>query len=97
MRNMKCLRCGSKMQYCGTHDIQLGRTGWFLGDLPNLIAGALEVDIYVCSKCNKLELFNKSSEEENESGLLQKKCPKCGKMQDFDYPKCPYCDYKYED
>ena len=22
-------------------------------------------------------------------------CPKCGKMHDFDYPKCPYCKYDY--
>ena len=27
--------------------------------------------------------------------LPQKKCPKCGKEHDFDYPKCPYCDHEY--
>ena len=27
--------------------------------------------------------------------LPQKKCPKCGKSHDFDYPKCPYCEYGY--
>lgn len=25
--------------------------------------------------------------------LPQKRCPKCGKMHDFDYPRCPYCDH----
>lgn len=96
---MRCLRCGNRMIYSGTHDIQLGRTGWLLGDLPNLMAGSLEVDIYVCKHCNKLEFFNKSelSEEENETKLPQKQCPKCGKLQDFDYPKCPFCDYRYEE
>ena len=27
--------------------------------------------------------------------LPQKKCPKCGKEHDFDYPTCPYCDHEY--
>ena len=27
--------------------------------------------------------------------LPQKKCPQCGKNHDFDYPKCPHCEYDY--
>ncbi|MBE6974443.1 MAG: helix-turn-helix domain-containing protein [Ruminococcaceae bacterium] len=27
--------------------------------------------------------------------LPQKKCPRCGKNHDFDYPQCPHCDYDY--
>ena len=27
--------------------------------------------------------------------LPQRHCPQCGKDHDFDYPKCPYCDYDY--
>lgn len=27
--------------------------------------------------------------------LPQKTCPKCGKQHDFDYPRCPYCQYDY--
>lgn len=27
--------------------------------------------------------------------LPQRKCPRCGKDHDFDYPKCPHCDYDY--
>lgn len=46
------------MQYSGTRKIQLGETGWFLGDLPNLIAGAIEVDIYSCAKCGKIEFYH---------------------------------------
>ena len=26
-----------------------------------------------------------------ESDLPQRKCPKCGRSYDFDYPKCPHC------
>ncbi len=31
----------------------------------------------------------------NGSALPQRKCPKCGKNHDFDYPKCPFCNYDY--
>lgn len=27
--------------------------------------------------------------------LPQRQCPQCGKQHDFDYPKCPHCDYDY--
>lgn len=27
--------------------------------------------------------------------LPQRKCPKCGKEHDFDFHKCPYCDFDY--
>ena len=29
-----------------------------------------------------------------DDSLPQKKCARCGKEYDFDYPKCPYCDYE---
>ena len=28
--------------------------------------------------------------------LPQRQCPRCGKMHDFDYPQCPFCDYSYQ-
>lgn len=30
-----------------------------------------------------------------DDSLPQKTCPQCGKVQDFDYPKCPHCGYDY--
>lgn len=30
-----------------------------------------------------------------DEALPQRKCPKCGKEHDFDYPKCPFCDHIY--
>ena len=27
--------------------------------------------------------------------LPQRQCPQCGKQHDFDYPKCPHCEYDY--
>ncbi len=90
--NIDCLRCGKQMSHIGIEKIQLGQTGWIFGDLSNLLAGAMEVDIYCCPECRKLEFFSADAVEEE---LPQKKCPKCGKMHDFDYPKCPFCKYDY--
>ena len=39
---LNCLRCGAGMQFIRREKFQLGQTGWVLGDLPNLFAGAME-------------------------------------------------------
>lgn len=92
-RKIECLRCGVQMSHIKMEKIQLGQTGWILGDLSNLLAGAMEVDIYSCPECKKLEFFLADAVEE---GLPQTQCPKCGMMHDFDYPKCPFCKYDYD-
>ena len=94
MKKMQCLRCETPMSFLAEEDIQLGKTGWILGDLPNLIAGAMRVQIFICPNCKKLEFFA-SDREHSEEQLPQKTCPKCGTVHDFDYPKCPKCKYTY--
>ena len=69
-KNMPCLRCGHEMNHIKTEKLQFGQTGWILGDLPNLLAGAMEVDIYTCPNCGKLEFY---LAEEAEEELPQKK------------------------
>lgn len=64
MKKLECLRGHGAMNHVGREKIQLGQTGFFLGDLPNLLAGALEVDIYCCPKCGKLEFFVPGVEED---------------------------------
>ena len=96
MREMTCLRCREDMRFIRREKLQLGQTGWILGDLPNLIAGALEVDIYVCPTCGKLEFFVAEEVfEEEEDRIAQIKCPQCGHEHDIDYPKCPFCKFDY--
>ena len=82
------------MNYIKREKLQLGQTGWILGDLPNLISGAMEVDIYSCPQCGKVEFFL-ADDVVQEEALPQKQCPNCGKVHDFDYPKCPFCKYDY--
>ncbi len=97
-RKLKCLRCGTDMEFGGSENIQLGRTTWLLGDLPNLFAGSMYLDIYYCTKCGKVEFFAASNEDEDgvhvDESLPQVKCKNCGREYDFDYPKCPYCKNK---
>lgn len=95
MAEFLCLRCGTSMRFRGQEKLQLGQTGWILGDLPNLIAGGLRVTILECPHCGKLEFFSGNAEGLPESDLPQRTCPKCGAQHDFDYPKCPLCGYTY--
>lgn len=93
--DLDCLRCGNLMQYVKSEKLQLGQTGWFLGDIPNLIAGALEVDIYICNECGKIEFYQVKEDQEEEDQIAQIECPNCGKIHDIDYPKCPFCKHDY--
>ena len=53
----KCLRCDGMMFSRGHEQIQLGKTGFLLGSLGNLMSGALEVELYTCQSCGKIELY----------------------------------------
>ena len=85
------------MVYVMTEKIQLGQTGWILGDFPNLLAGSMEVDVYSCTECGKIEFFQSENTTDyaEEADIAKKKCPKCGNLHDIDYPKCPFCKYDY--
>ena len=54
---LNCLRCGTPMVLLKREYLQLGKTGWILGDLDNLLSGGLDVDILTCPGCGKLEFF----------------------------------------
>ena len=84
------------MKYIGTEDFQLGKTGFFLGDLPNLFAGAMRLSVYRCPCCGKVEFFSfEPMEAEGEDQIAQARCPRCKQMHDMDCPKCPFCGYDY--
>ena len=100
MKDLKCLRCGADMVCLGREKVQLGEAGLLLGDLPHLLAGSLELEIYSCPDCGKVEFYRPKLSKGELSGysnkeLPQKKCPNCEEYHDFDYPKCPYCGFDY--
>jgi len=85
------------MRFLKREYMQLGRTGWVLGDLPNLIAGALDVEIWCCPACGKLDFYLSSQSEDfsdSEDSIAQTICPACGREHDLDDPKCPFCGTK---
>lgn len=94
MKEIRCLRCGATMRFLARENIQLGKTGWLLGDFPNLIAGAMDTVIMFCPCCRKLEFYLAEDDTVSDE-LPQKKCPECGAIHDFDYPKCPVCKHNY--
>ena len=95
MKHLKCLRCDREMEFMMRENIQLGKTGWFLGDWGNLLAGALDVAVYTCPECGKLEFFAAEDGEHSLSDVPQVTCPNCGHSHDFDYPSCPFCKYSH--
>ena len=97
---LNCLRCGGEMKHLKQEYIQLGKTGWIFGDWPNLIAGALPVEIWCCPDCGKIDFYQGEAEaiitdtESEEGHIAQITCPACGVEHDLDDPKCPYCGAK---
>ena len=45
------------MTFLKREKIQLGQTGFLSGDWGNILAGALDVEIFCCPKCGKLEFY----------------------------------------
>ena len=105
MRELVCLRCGEKMQFGRQEKIQLGQTGFLFGDLPNLIAGALEVDIYSCPQCGKLEFFLPGyPQDEHQAPELEEDAfpPDADRtivgvsMEGIPQVRCPACGRKHD-
>ena len=84
------------MRFLTQEKFQMGEHSFLTGDFSHLIHGALELEVYICPQCGKAEFFTpEKTESHSLEDLPQKQCPRCGKRHDFDYPKCPYCDFDY--
>lgn len=95
-----CSACKGPLKYAGREKLQLGQTGWLLGDLPNLWAGALQVHIYYCPTCGKIEFYAADgvlTEETPADAMPKVACPWCGSMHDLDDSRCPYCGKRLMD
>ncbi len=96
MKKLTCLRCGSQMQFAFQEKFQMGEHTLLTGDWSHLRSGSLELEVWCCPDCGKVEFFTPETVGEyTHKDLPQKKCPQCGREHDFDYPKCPYCKHKY--
>ena len=90
MERETCLRCGGRMEYAGREHLQLGQFGLLTGALSQIFSGALDVEIYCCRDCKKLE-FYAMEPPEAAGGITQAACPECGGLHDCDDAKCPHC------
>lgn len=95
-KELMCLRCGAPMRRIKRERVQLGQTGYLIGHLDNLIAGALDVDILACPQCGRLEFFQagRCGTEREQDAIAEIRCPQCGKKHEMDDPKCPFCGMK---
>ena len=57
IRQIACPYCGVRMEYRGPHRIQLGRWGLFIEHWDHFLSGSLNVQIYECPKCGKIDMF----------------------------------------
>ena len=71
-----CLRCGGKMVHIGQEKLQLGQYGVPFGHWDQLFSGALEVDIYCCRACKKLEFYAVEAPEVSSPVIKCKKTPR---------------------
>ena len=92
----RCSNCGAALRFASNEKLQLGQTGWLLGDLPNLLAGALSLSVWYCPGCGKIEFYVREGDacfdEEGDDRIAQVKCPYCGHRHDMDDAVCPLCN-----
>lgn len=99
-RTLRCLRCGGTMELLRREFLQLGKTGWVLGDLDNLLAGALDVDILCCSDCGKLEFFRgewSELEDPEGSGIAGWSVPAAAGAMSWTAPSAPSAERRIPD
>ena len=94
-KEKRCGNCGHAMEFVKAEQVQLGKTSFLWGDWPNLLAGALSVEIWSCPSCRKLDFYWSGGEDgadwEGGDRIAQTTCPVCGCVHDLDDAKCPRC------
>ena len=73
MRTIHCPRCSKQLNFVGEMELKPG-------------ADALNVEVYACPKCGKMEFFTQA-EPEMEKII----CAGCNRSYDIDFPRCPGC------
>lgn len=85
-----CLRCGSEMVRLGVQTFQLGRETLFFDS--HLFEGGLELKIFGCPSCGKVEFFSEKVQE----WTAEYECPICHAKYPRDAERCPKCLTKRE-
>ena len=78
MEALKCLRCDADMEYSGREQFQLGEERGYTGLLAVMTAESLQVDIYKCPDCGKIEFFQPRARETVRQPKTNWTCSQCG-------------------
>ena len=89
-QSLTCLRCGSEMVRLGVQTFQLGRETLFFDS--HLFEGGLELEIFGCPSCGKVEFFSEKVQE----WTAEYECPICHAKYPRDAERCPKCLTKRE-
>ena len=59
MEALACPRCQTAMRFIGTKKFHEGTRAWgfVLGDLGELLTKRINLDVYACPRCGRVELF----------------------------------------
>ena len=106
MRKLKCLRCGADLRFGMQQKFQMGEAGFLTGDWPHILAGALELEVWFCPDCGKVEFFTPGSrrraakQEEGESfdfveAMVNESIDSIGD-DGMPQKKCPTCGREHD-
>ena len=101
MRRLPCLRCDAQMKFAMQQKFQMGEAGFLSGDWPHILAGALELEVWFCPECGKVEFFvpgsrNRATEHEEEAsfdfvGSMVNESIDSVSVEGMPQKKCPTC------
>lgn len=64
MKEIKCSNCGTELMFFKEATLQVGQYEGILGSLTGQGKEEVEMEVYICPACNKIELYAKFSVEE---------------------------------
>ena len=101
MRQQKCLRCGTDMAFLMQEKFQKGDMGAWVGNVNFSMRGGLEMAVYACPKCGKIEFFtpneNDIPEQYGDQTEIQPETNIVGVSADgVPQVKCPRCGRQHD-
>ena len=106
MRRLPCLRCDAQMKFAMQQKFQMGEAGFLSGDWPHILAGALELEVWFCPECGKVEFFvpgsrNRATEHEEEAsfdfvGSMVNESIDAFGSDGMPQKKCPTCGREHD-
>lgn len=91
MENLKCLRCGTDMEFSGREQFQLGEESPYRGLLAVMTSESMQVDIYRCPDCGKLEFFEPGVRRRATQPQTNWTCAECGTYNAARVGTCQSC------